>query len=281
MALKVDVETREEEIRSSGGVRISIRSWSPPGVARALVLIIPGFNAHSGNYAWVAEQLNAAGLAVYAVDLRGRGQSDGERFYVDSFADYVMDAAAALEHARSNKPTLPTFLVGHSAGGIVACLFAIERPSELAGLICESSTFELPAPGLALAALRGLSRILPKAHVVRLKNEDFSRDPEVVRSMGSDPLIKGEVQPAQTIAELARADERLKTLTTEITLPVLILHGTTDKASKPSGSRHFYETVGSIDKTLKTYDGYFHDLLHDDGKELVVADIAGWISRHL
>jgi alpha-beta hydrolase superfamily lysophospholipase len=44
-------------------------------------------NSHSSYYAWAAEQLSAAGLATYAVDLRGRGQSDGERFYVRNSAN--------------------------------------------------------------------------------------------------------------------------------------------------------------------------------------------------
>jgi alpha-beta hydrolase superfamily lysophospholipase len=76
---------------------------------------------------------------------------------------------------------------------------------------------------------------------------------------------------------MVRADERLKKEFPLITLPVLILHGTHDKAAKPSGSQFFYDTTGSRDKTLKLYDGYFHDLLNDVGKEMVMADIKNWI----
>src|SRR5262245_1178733 len=73
---------REEKIKGSGG-ELFIRSWRPAGAARAALMIVPGFNAHSGQYGWVAEQLSAVGVASYAVDLRGRGQSDGERFFVE------------------------------------------------------------------------------------------------------------------------------------------------------------------------------------------------------
>jgi alpha-beta hydrolase superfamily lysophospholipase len=76
---------------------------------------------------------------------------------------------------------------------------------------------------------------------------------------------------------MVRADERLKSEIPLITLPLLILHGTRDKAAKPSGSQFFYDTAGSADKTLKLYDGYFHDLLNDIGKEMVMADIKDWI----
>jgi acylglycerol lipase len=151
----------------------------------------------------------------------------------------------------------------------------------LAGLICESFAFQVPAPDVALALLKGLSHVAPHLHVLRLKNEDFSRDPEVVAAMNADPLIHDEVQPTQTVAALVRADERLKREFARITLPVLILHGTADKATNPAGSRAFHEAAGSKDKTLKLYEGHVHDLLNDTGKERVLADIGGWIEARL
>jgi alpha-beta hydrolase superfamily lysophospholipase len=62
---------------------------------------------------------------------------------------------------------------------------------------------------------------------------------------------------------------------------VKIAHGTEDKATKPSGSRRFYDTAGSKDKTLKLYEGHYHDLLNDLGKEEVMGDITAWINDHL
>jgi alpha-beta hydrolase superfamily lysophospholipase len=62
---------------------------------------------------------------------------------------------------------------------------------------------------------------------------------------------------------------------------VLILHGTADKATMAEGSQFFYDTAGSRDKSLKLYDGYFHDLLNDVGKEAVMADIKAWIEARL
>src|SRR5262249_35439109 len=109
----------------------------------------------------------------------------------------------------------------------------------------------------------------------------FSRDPKVVEAMNNDPLIANEVQPTQTVAEMVRADERLKKEFPRITIPVLILHGTQDKATKPSGSKRFYETASSKDKTLKLYDGHYHDLLNDVGKETVMGDIQSWIDGRL
>ncbi|MGV3490860.1 MAG: alpha/beta hydrolase [Devosia sp.] len=275
------VDAVEETFAGRGGLKIFFRSFRPVEAPRGVVLIVPGFNSHSGQYVWVARQLVAMGLAVYAVDLRGRGKSEGERFYVDSISEYVADVDGLMQIARAREPGLPLFILGHSAGGVVSCLFTLEHQGELSGFICESFAFQVPAPDFALLALRGLSHVAPKAKVLALKNEDFSRDIAAVAALNADPLIAGETQAAKTVAELARADERLKPSFGQFTLPLLILHGTLDKATKPSGSQYFFDHASSKDKTLKLYDGHYHDLLADIGKEGVMGDITGWITARL
>jgi alpha-beta hydrolase superfamily lysophospholipase len=271
----------EGKIDGVGGLQLFFRAWRPAQSARAVVAVVPGFNSHSGYYAWVAEQLSAVGLATYAVDLRGRGQSDGERFYVQQFGEYVADVSALVALTKSRHVGLPVFLLGHSAGGVVSCLYTLDHQAELAGLICESFAFQVPAPDFALAVFKGLSHVAPHAHVLHLKNEDFSRDPRVVAQMNADPLIAHETQPTQTLAEMVRADERLKASFAGITLPVLILHGTADKATRPAGSQFFYDSAGSKDKTLKLYDGSFHDPLNDLDRDTVIGDIKTWIVSRL
>src|ERR1700674_6044870 len=147
---------REETVAGSSGLNIFVRSWRPHGAARAVVVICHGINAHSGQYQWVGEQFAAAGLAVYALDLRGRGRSDGERFYVEKFADYVSDVAAVIALAKVREPGLSVYLLGPSAGGVVSCIYTLEHQSELAGLICESFAFQVPTPDFAIAVLKGV-----------------------------------------------------------------------------------------------------------------------------
>jgi acylglycerol lipase len=271
----------QETVEGARGLKIFFRSWCPDERPHATVVIIPGFNAHSGYYEWVAEQFVADGLSVYSVDLRGRGNSDGERFYVEAFEDYVRDVEAVMAVVKSREPDLPIFLLGHSAGGVVACLYTLDHQAELTGLICESFAHELPAPDFALAVFKGLSHVAPHAHILHLPNERFSRNPEAVEAMNNDPLIAHETQPTQTMAAMVRADERLKKEFPLITLPVFILHGTADKNTRPSGSQHFFEMAGSTDKTLKLYEDGFHDLLNDVDKELIISDIKHWINGHL
>jgi len=271
----------EEKIDSTKGIKIFVRSWLPQSAPRAVVVICHGVNSHGGQYGWVGEQFAAAGLAAYALDLRGRGKSDGERFYVEEVADYVADVGATIALAKSRHAGLPVFLLGHSAGGVVSCTYVLDHASELAGFICESFAFQVPAPGFALAAIKGISHFAPRLPVLKLKNEDFSRDPKAVEALNNDPLIAHEVQPAITVAALVRADERLHDEFPLIKLPVLIMHGSDDKATVCRGSQFFYETVGSADKTMKMYEGHYHDLLNDIGKEGAMSDITSWINARI
>jgi acylglycerol lipase len=263
------------------GVKIFTREWRSVVEPRGVVVISHGLNAHSGLYEWAAQQFTSNGLAVYALDHRGRGRSEGERFFVKKFADWTNDLATFIDIVKTREAGLPVFLLGHSAGGVIACVYALEHQDEIAGLICEDFAYQVPAPEVALAIVKGVSYVAPHAPVLKLKNEDFSRDPTVVAALNADPLIANESQPSETVAELVRLDQLLKKSFQQITLPLLILHGTADKVTKPSGSKEFYERAGSSDKTLKLYEGHYHDLLADVGKQQVMADIQAWIDVHL
>ena len=264
-----------------GGMKIATKSWPAAGTARGVMILIHGFNAHSGYMEWPAEQFSSNGLAAYALDLRGRGKSEGERFYVEKFSDYLADVDKLVAQARSENPGLPIYVLGHSAGGVIATSYVFEHQDEIAGLICESFAYDVGLPHLVQLALEGVSHLAPHLHVFSLNNADFSRDPAAVERMNNDPLIAKEAQPAETASELLKAAERLTENFTKFTVPVLIIHGTDDKATRPAGSEKFFDLAASTDKTLKLYEGHYHDLLADIGKEEVMADIRGWIEDRL
>jgi alpha-beta hydrolase superfamily lysophospholipase len=103
----------------------------------------------------VAEELVSEGLAVYAVDLRGRGLSTASVITLKSSPTmkrcrncrFVSELAGA---------GAPIFLLGHSAGGVVSCLFTLDHQKELAWTDLRELCYEVPAPDFALAVLKGL-----------------------------------------------------------------------------------------------------------------------------
>ncbi|MBO9498090.1 MAG: lysophospholipase [Novosphingobium sp.] len=272
---------QEATFQSSDGLTIFYRSWQPDGAPKGVIVINHGFNAHSGQVGWTAGQFAAAGFAVYALDMRGRGKSEGKRFFVKDVKEHTGDLHQMVLLAKAAHPGLKTFLLGHSAGGVVSVTYSLDHQGELAGLVCEDFAFKVPAPDFALAIIKFIGGIFPNLPVLKLKMEDFTRDPVALAALLADPLTKDETQPAATVAALARADDRLRVSFPQITLPVLILHGTGDKAALYQGSQFFFDHAGSADKTLKLYEGHYHDLLNDIGKEAVMADVLGWIDARL
>jgi alpha-beta hydrolase superfamily lysophospholipase len=275
------VIAKEDSFNGTGG-KIAYRSWLPDTAPRAVVVFCHGFNAHSGYFDWPARQFAASGLAVYAADLRGRGKSDGTpRFYVDDIGEYTSDLGGMVKLAKSRHPGLKVVLMGHSAGGVTAVVYTLDNQKELAGLVCISFAYRVPAPDIALKAFGFLSMFLPKLPVLALKNSDFSRDKQHVAEMDADPLIRNEKQPLKTLAALGAAGARMHQEFPTITIPVLILHGSDDHATLPVGSQEFFDKAGSKDKQIKIYPAHYHDLLADVGKEETLADIQAWVDKRI
>src|SRR5262245_44090153 len=117
--------TNAEEILSKDGTRLYVRTWLPEGTPRAVVVLVHGLKAHSGLYEWPATEMAKAGFAVYALDLRGHGKSGGAPLFAETMGKYVDDVRVVVKLAKM-RHSQPVFMLGHSAGGVVACSYALE-----------------------------------------------------------------------------------------------------------------------------------------------------------
>ncbi|MCG2615180.1 lysophospholipase [Terrimonas sp. NA20] len=268
------------DFKTNDGQTIFYRVWKTNNNPKGIVLLVHGLNSHSQYFQKLALRLTENDFDVYALDLRGRGHSDGERYYINDYRDIIADINELLRIATA-QPPLPIFLFGHSAGSVFASVYAILYQDKLQGLISESIAFQLPAPGFALNVIKLLAHLIPHARLIQLKNGDFSRDMAVVDAMTNDPLLVNEKQPAKTMQQLLLASALLKKEINRITLPLLLLHGTADRATKPSGSKYIMQHVSSIDRELKLYEGHYHDLLNDLDNEVVLNDIISWLTQRL
>ena len=98
------------------GVELYWQGWLPDGVPRGVLLICPGMGEHSGRYATVVDALAPDGWAVYGLDHRGHGRSDGTRVHVRRYADFLADLDAFRRTVVARHPDLRPFLLGHSMG---------------------------------------------------------------------------------------------------------------------------------------------------------------------
>ncbi len=268
-------------LEASDRVRLFNQYWKPQN-PKAVLLIVHGLKDHSSRYASLGEQLASHGYAVYALDLRGHGKSEGERAFVGSFDDYLRHLDLFYDKVRRIEPRRPVFLFGHSMGGAIALVFTLSRNPEIRGLVLSAPALKVPGniSPLLVWFTKPLGGIAPRRSVFKLDNKLFTRDIEALAAMNNDPLIYNKPHPARTAAELLRAIERIQKTMTSLTLPTIVMHGTVDKITNPDGSRQLNEVASSTDKTLKLYEGHYHDLLHDLGNSDVADDLLQWLDRH-
>ncbi len=268
-------------MEASDRVRLFNQYWKPQK-PKAVLIIVHGLKDHSSRYASLSEQLVSHGYAVYALDLRGHGKSEGERAFVSSFDDYLRDLDLFYDKVRRTEPSKPIFLFGHSMGGAIALLFTLDRNPEIRGLALSAPALKVPSnvSPLLVWFTKRLGGIAPKRSVLKLDNKLFTRDMEALAAMTSDPLIYNKPHPAKTAAELLRAIERIQKTMPSLTTPIILMHGTADKITNPDGSRQLNEVALSKDKTLRLYEGHYHDLLHDLENSDVAGDLLQWLDGH-
>lgn len=262
------------------GLELFCRTWAPPSSARAVVVVVHGYAEHSGRYEHVARTFVAQGARVEAYDQRGYGRSEGRRAYVDSFDQYLADLEQVLERARTRTPDLPVFLFGHSMGGLVVLQYILEKEPDLRGLLLSAPALRIN-PDLA-PILRRLAQIIgwlfPTLPTTRSPEGAISRDPAVVEAAKNDPLNYHGRVPARTGAEMLRVGDSVRSRLDEIEIPFLVVHGTGDTLTSPEWSRRLYARAASVDKTIKLYEGLYHEPFNEPEQDEVLRDLGTWLA---
>jgi alpha-beta hydrolase superfamily lysophospholipase len=265
-------------LRGAGGLSIYWQRWLPEAAPSALVVIAHGVSEHSDRYRHVGARLVAAGYAAYAIDHRGHGRSEGKRALVDRIDNAVADLDALVVLAAEQHPGVPVFLLGHSMGGAIALCYAIAHQDRLSGLLLSGPVAALeaaPPSTRMLAAV--LSALTPGLPLIEIDAGAVSRDPAVVETYRSDPMVYHGKLPVRTVSELARAVSSFPTAVAAITIPTLLMYGTEDKLCPPQGSVMLSERIGSSDLTTKAYPGLYHEILNEPEQDEVLDDLCGWL----
>ena len=262
---------------------IYYQCWLPDGDARAVLLVVHGWAEHSGRYTNLVDYFVPKGYAICALDHRGHGRSEGPRGYVDRFSDYLLDLKTFFDLVRSQHSDTKIFMVGHSMGGTVATAYVIEHQHELAGLLLSGASLMVGSglPSALIPLARILSVLMPRMGVFVLNAADISQDKAVVNAYVNDPLVYRGKITCRFAAEMIKTLRRLPSQMPEINLPILVMHGTADRLGEPEGSRLLYDRAGSKDKTLKLYQGFYHEIFNEPGREQVLSDMESWLAARL
>jgi len=268
------------------GVRdsaIYYQCWQPETECKAILLVVHGLAEHSGRYMNVVNHFVPLGYAVYGLDHIGHGKSEGTRVYVDRFADYTDTLKRYFDLIRLEHPDKPVFLIGHSMGGLIGAVYLLEHQNELAGAVLSGPLVKMSDDISPVVVFMGklLSTLTPKAGLLGLSAEGVSSDPAVVQAYVNDPLVYTGKTTARLAAELIRGVQRVQAEAAKITLPLLIVQGSEDKLVDPSGAKFLYDTVSSVDKTLKVYEGFYHEVFNEPERAQVLGDVEAWLVQRL
>ena len=270
-------------LKTSDKLTLFTQSWVPDGKPRAIVLIVHGYGEHSTRYTHVAEALVNANYAVYTLDHRGHGKSEGLQAYFASPQDAVKDLRAYFENIQRQYSGQKIFVYGHSMGSIISLAFTLKYQKDIAGLIITGTGITgdetVPAPLIAIAKV--LQRFIPTFPLMpALGLNELASDPSVGEVYGKDPLVyRGPWRIGMGFG-LIVAGRELQTQIQNLKLPLLIMHGEEDKITPISGGHLVRDKALSVDKTFKSFPGMRHEIHNDRSKGEAIDTMIQWLNGH-
>lgn len=275
----------EGQLVTRDGLKLYRRSWCADN-QRARIILVHGLGEHCARYDHVGEFLTSEGFALHGFDLRGCGRSQGRRGHCNRFSDYLSDLDLLVDAVSAENPALPTVLYGHSFGGLAVLAYGLAHPDKVAGIIASGPALGvgMPVPKWKSRLADILDTILPTlAMPSGLSPAHLSRNPGVGRKYDADPLVEKNVT-VRYYEELIRALTDTNARAAEFRIPLLLVQGSGDKIVSPAAAIDWFTRAGSdasqgIDKTLRVYDGFYHEIHNEDERDRLFADLKAWLAR--
>ena len=270
----------EQTHRTSDGATVFWQQWLPDDDPVAVVCLVHGLGEHSGRYAHVARRFTDAGFAVFALDMRGHGNSGGGRG--DVTVDLaVSDIADLVGDAKTQFPGKPLFLYGHSLGGLMTMTYVVRRRPAINGLVASAPALdsELREQKLKFFMANLLGGLVPGVAIpTGVDPKAVSRDPAVVAAYENDPLVHDKGSLGLAKSTFQAMDTMMDQ--TSFPVPLLIVHGQADTLTVPSASKKFTENVTG-DVTLLEYEGMFHEPHNEPEQEEVMGEVLAWMKPRM
>ena len=270
---------QEGFLNSGDHLRLYWQRYRPPA-PKATVAVLHGGGDHSGRYPALTAGLVRAGFEVALLDFRGHGQSDGRRWHVDAFDDYLADIDAFLGRLCQDGYAGKLFVAAHSMGSLIAARWGIDHWREPAGFVLSSPYLRLALrPPLAKVwGARLAGRVIPWLPVATgLTSAALTSDPELQVWTDHDPLYGRKTTP-RWFDEASRAQDEVMERAAEFRAPLLVLAAGADTIADPAAARRFVDSVQSKDKQFVLYPGFRHEIFNEVERERPIADAVAWLA---
>lgn len=278
--------TGEQFIQSDDGTQIYVKQFHA-AQPKGQVLVVHGYLEHCLRYTEFAEYLCGKNISVTTYDFRGHGKSGGDRALIRKWKEYEQD----FETVRSTlNPQLPTFVLGHSNGGLTTLNYMLGRPADdpevksLKGVILTNPYVEATdaVPWMVLGVVHTLGRWFPALKVPsNLRAEDLTSDPVKQQEQRDD-------EHCQANATIGWASQGLKTQarvknmakSTPFPVPLLYIYATQDKVANPKVVEAIGEILQAKDKTVIRREEE-HEVLNETNRLETYEIISSWILERI
>jgi alpha-beta hydrolase superfamily lysophospholipase len=300
------VEPGMAKLAASDATPLAVHRWPvAPASAKAVVMIVHGASEHAARYDRFAQFLNGNGYAVYAMDLRGHGNTrlrSGALLDAgpDAWNHFVDDQKWLRDLIGREYPGKKVVLLGHSMGSAIAQDYMTRYGHSVDAYIL-SGTFYGPAlPDEVLKALDDAAAKAPLAPseifagVFANFNKPFSdkpgfdwlsRDPAEVAKYVNDPLC-GKPFGNELTRDFFRGLSRMRAPEVEARIPRdLVIHiivGDQDPVGENTKTVTAlidrYRALGLTSVSSKFYPQARHELLNETNRDEVQSDLLAWLN---
>ncbi|KAL2913973.1 hypothetical protein HK105_206564 [Polyrhizophydium stewartii] len=290
-------------IVSANGDLLYTRFWAPTGTVKAVVLFFHGLGEHICRYDHVFSFFASHGYLVKALDYRGHGRThkineiNGRSTvlgYMGSFKLTFDDMLAlynstadGVELSADALKVLPTFVYGHSLGGLVALSFVKTHADKIAnfkGIIASApavaSAKPTPAPIVAAAKAFGTNILEKFNDDNKLDLNGISTDPAIIEAYKADPFVHGRIS-LRAARDIFVYGDRLMAEAPSFVAPIYIAHSPNDLLTSFDKSKAFFERLGSTDKTFREFPGLAHELHNEPNKDEIIAGYLAWLDARV
>ncbi|MBD3340079.1 MAG: alpha/beta fold hydrolase [Candidatus Lokiarchaeota archaeon] len=261
--------------------------WIPDSSEiKASIVAIHGWGTHSDRMALPAEFLTEKGYSVFSFDIRGHWRNiDEVPGHIDSMDHIQKDIVLFMDVVKEKFPDKKVFLMGHSFGGLISLIYAINHP-DLPGVLVSSPALNLTldlSTGKKIAKkLSGtIAKIAPTKTVEHIIDQNhLTSDLKILKKHIADKH-KLEVISIKTAAEIDKSMKWAMKNADKLLCPVFIMQAGNDKLVDKETTKDFFGKVKSEDKKFEEYSDFLHELWNERGRAQIYRDMFVWLEKHL
>ncbi len=267
--------------------KLFYQKWLPEGNTKICIVVLHGWGTHSDRIKIPAEYLTSKGYAIYSFDLRGHWRNAGDYpGHIDSMDHIQKDIVLFMDVVKKDSGNKKIFLMGHSFGGLIVLIYAINHPN-LPGVLVSS-----PQLGLALKKSGGqkftkkisgsFAKLAPYYKTIeRVINQNhLTSDLKILREHLADKN-KLEFISIKSASEIDSSMKWAKKNASKLLCPTLIMQAGNDKIVDKKETKKFFDKVKAQDKTYKEYNDFLHELWNEKKRAQVYQDMYIWIEKHI